>query len=151
MRLAAGTTLDQNLEASGLLLLLAAVGGLLLVVNPLSVWFARYPNSEMPMQALLFAGMLAFARAHVDGDLFFAPIAGTLLGLLLFLRFDAVLVIAALGATMVLLLGGFLVKNPTAVVMEASLAAEGAAATMARASVIHQMSGAHAASRLPVA
>ena len=46
------------------------------------------------MQALLFAALLANARAHVDGDRFFAPVAGLLLGLLLFLRFDAVLGIA---------------------------------------------------------
>ena len=32
------------------------------------VWFARYPNAEMVMQALLFAALLANARAHVDGD-----------------------------------------------------------------------------------
>ena len=43
------------------------------------------------MQALLFAALLANARAHVDGDRFFAPVAAGLLGLLLFLRFDAVL------------------------------------------------------------
>ena len=54
------------------------------------------------MQALLFAALLAQARAHVDGDGFFAPVAGTLLGLLLFLRFDAVLGIAAVLAALAL-------------------------------------------------
>ena len=66
------------------------------------MWFARYPNAEMVMQALLFAALLAHARAHVDGDGFFAPVAGTLLGLLLFLRFDAVLGIAAVLAALAL-------------------------------------------------
>jgi hypothetical protein len=47
------------------------------------------------MQARLLASLLAFARSDVDDDGFFAPVAGTLLGLLLFLRFDAVLGIAA--------------------------------------------------------
>ena len=42
------------------------------------------------MQAILFAALLANARAHVDEDPFFAPVAGALLALLLFLRFDAV-------------------------------------------------------------
>ena len=42
------------------------------------------------------------ARAHVDDDGFFAPVAGVLLGLLLFLRFDAVIVYAALGVATVL-------------------------------------------------
>ena len=74
----------------------------LLTLNVVQVWFARYPNAEMVMQALLFAALLAHARAHVDGDGFFAPVAGALLGLLLFLRFDAVLGIAAVLAALAL-------------------------------------------------
>ena len=74
----------------------AAFGGAaLLALNVVQVWFARYPNAEIVMQALLFAALLATARAHVDGDRFFAPVAGYLLGLLLFLRVDAVLGIVA--------------------------------------------------------
>ena len=76
----------------------AAAAATLLAVHVVQLWFARYPNSEVVMQGLLFAGLLANARAHVDGDRFFAPIAGMLLGLLLFLRFDAVLAIAAVAA-----------------------------------------------------
>ena len=68
-----------------------AAAAALLALNVIQVWFARYPNAEIVMQALLFAALLANARAHVDGDPFFAPVAGALLGLLLFLRFDAVL------------------------------------------------------------
>jgi hypothetical protein len=67
---------------------------LLLALNVIEVWFARYPNAEVVMQALLFAALLANARAHVDGDAFFAPVAGALLGLLLFLRIDAALAAA---------------------------------------------------------
>jgi hypothetical protein len=66
----------------------------LLTLNVVQVWFARYPNAELVMQALLFSALLAHARASVDGDGFFAPVAGTLLGLLLFLRVDAGLGIA---------------------------------------------------------
>ena len=40
----------------------------LLALHVVQVWFARYPNAEMAMQALLFAAILAHARAHVDGD-----------------------------------------------------------------------------------
>ena len=60
------------------------------------------------MQALLFAALLASARAHVDDDRFFAPVAGLLLGLLLFLRFDAVLGIAGVvgGLALTALAGG---------------------------------------------
>jgi hypothetical protein len=73
----------------------AAAGTLLLALNVVDVWFARYPNAELVMQGLLFAALLANARAHIDGDRFFAPVAGALLGLLLFLRIDAAIAIAA--------------------------------------------------------
>jgi hypothetical protein len=79
-----------------------AAAATLLTLNVIQVWFAKYPNSEVVMQALLFAALLANARAHVDGDRFFAPVAALLLGLLLFVRFDAVLAIAGVGAGLVL-------------------------------------------------
>ena len=72
----------------------AAVAAALLALHVIQVWFARYPNAEMAMQALLFAALLANARAHVDGDAFFAPVAGLLLGLLLFLRVDVLIPLA---------------------------------------------------------
>ncbi|MEO7272752.1 MAG: hypothetical protein ABIX28_15405 [Vicinamibacterales bacterium] len=74
----------------------AAAG--LLALHAIEVWFGRYPNAEVVMQPLLFGALLANARAHVDGDTFFAPLAGLLLGLLVFLRFDAVLGIAGVAA-----------------------------------------------------
>jgi hypothetical protein len=80
----------------------AALTAALLLLHVLEVWFARYPNAEMTMQALLFAALLANARAHVDGDAFFAPIAGTLLGLLLFLRIDAFVPLVGLVAALAL-------------------------------------------------
>ena len=55
------------------------------------------------MQAFGFAAVLAVARcAHSEGDRFFAPVAGVLVGLLLLVRFDAVLVIAAVAGGVVL-------------------------------------------------
>src|SRR5262245_3853163 len=78
----------------------AATG--LLALHVITVWFAKYPNAEVVMQALLFAALLANARAHVDGDRFFAPVAGALLGLLLFLRFDVVLGIIGVAAGLAL-------------------------------------------------
>ena len=80
----------------------AAAAAVLLALHVIEVWFARYPNAEVAMQALLFAALLANARAHVDRDPFFAPVAGVLLGLLLFLRYDVVLGIAGLAAGLVL-------------------------------------------------
>jgi hypothetical protein len=79
----------------------AAAAGLL-ALHVITVWFAKYPNAEVVMQALLFAALLANARAHVDGDPFFAPVAGALLGLLLFLRFDVVLGIMGVAAGLAL-------------------------------------------------
>jgi hypothetical protein len=83
--------------------LAAAGAAALLAINVVQVWFARYPNAEVVMQALVFAAVLALARAAVDGDRFFAPVAGALLGAMLFLRYDAVLAIGACGAAAVLL------------------------------------------------
>ncbi len=80
----------------------AAAAAALLALHVIEVWFSRYPNAEVVMQALLFAALLANARAHVDRDRFFAPVAGLLLALLLFLRFDAVLGIAAVAVALAL-------------------------------------------------
>lgn len=74
----------------------AAAAATLLALNVVQVWFARYPNIEMLLQTLLFAAVLANARAHVDDDPFFAPIAGMLTTLLLFARFDAAIAIGGL-------------------------------------------------------
>lgn len=80
----------------------AAAAATLLLINVVQVWFARYPNADIVMQALLFAALLANARAHVDDDEFFAPVAGALLGLLLFLRIDAVVAVGAVVAGLAL-------------------------------------------------
>jgi len=80
----------------------ATAAAVLLSLNVLEVWFARYPNAELVMQALVFAALLATARGHVDDDPFFAPVAGALLSLLLFVRIDTVLAIGAVVAALVL-------------------------------------------------
>jgi len=73
----------------------AAAAAALLALNVVTVWFARYPNAEIVMQTLVFGALLATARAQIDDDPFFSPVAGVLLGLLLFLRFDTALAVAA--------------------------------------------------------
>ncbi len=80
----------------------------LLALHLIQGWHARIPNSEVLAQALLLAGLLALARAHQDDDDFFAPVAGVLLGLLPFARFDGVLAIglAAAGVALHWLVGG---------------------------------------------
>ena len=79
----------------------AAAAAALLVTTAIQLWFARYPNAEMATQALVFAALLAFARAHVDGHRFFAPVAGALLALLLFARIDAGLALAGVTGAVV--------------------------------------------------
>ncbi len=80
----------------------AAAGTALLVTTVVQLWFARYPNAEMATQALAFGAVLAFARAQVDGQRFFAPVAGALLALLLFARIDAALAVAGIAAAIVI-------------------------------------------------
>jgi hypothetical protein len=83
----------------------AAAAAALLALNVIEVWYGRYPNAEIVMQAMVFAALLANARAHLDPagpSAFFGVLAGALLGLLLFLRFDAILAIAAIvGANLI--------------------------------------------------
>ena len=73
-------------------------GALLLAANVIEVWFGRYPNSDVVMQALLFAAILAFARALDGSQAFFGAVAAGLIGLMLFLRYDALLAFASFGA-----------------------------------------------------
>jgi len=81
----------------------AFAGAVLLALNIVQVWFARYPSTEVVMQAMLFAALLAVVRTHEDDDAFFSCVGGALLGLMLFLRLDAVLAIAGVLAGLGLL------------------------------------------------
>ena len=104
----------------------AFAGAALLAVNVAQVWFARYFCVEMIFQALVFAGVLAYIRAHVDGDRFFAPIAGILIGLTPFLHITGVVAIGALGLAALLgRYGGqrFLASFALPLVVAAGLAA----------------------------
>src|SRR5690606_41092376 len=61
-----------------------------------------YPNSELPMQAMLFGALLAAGRARMGGGVFFAVTCGALLGLALFVRYEVLLAIVAFAAASVL-------------------------------------------------
>jgi len=76
--------------------LAAAAATGLLAIHVVEVWFARYPTSEVVMQTLLFAAVLALTYALQARQVFFAAVAGLLAGGLLFLRYDAVLAVGAL-------------------------------------------------------
>jgi len=81
----------------------AFIAGVLLAVHVIEAWYAKYPNAEVVMQTLVFAGLLAFSYATRDRDRYFGWIAGVLAAALTFLRFDGYLAIAAVaGATALL-------------------------------------------------
>ena len=80
----------------------AAVASGLLCVHVIQTWYARYPNSEIVTQALVFAALLAHAYAHEDEDGFFGPVAASLLGLSFFTRLPAVLVVGVAAAASLL-------------------------------------------------
>lgn len=90
----------------------AAAGAVLLALHVTQVWYGRYPNAEILMQVLLFAGMLAFSRASVENDRFFAPLAAVLLCLSVLTHFTAVLAVGAVSAAAIL--GQFDGRKPQA-------------------------------------
>lgn len=79
----------------------AFAGCVLLALQVVTVFFAKYPSTELPMQALLFAAFLALMHASA-GSRFFGAVAGSLVGALLFVRIDAVLAVVAIGAALAL-------------------------------------------------
>ena len=74
----------------------AAAG--LLTLNVAQVWFARYFISEPFLQALIFTALLAFVRSQDKQGQFFAPVAGALSGLIIFVNLSGVIFMAALVA-----------------------------------------------------
>jgi hypothetical protein len=76
----------------------ALLAALLLSVNVVQVWFARYPVSEGLSQLLVFTAFLAVARWEQSRAAVFGVLAGAALGLALLVRVDGVLVAAPLGA-----------------------------------------------------
>lgn len=74
----------------------------LLSLHVVQVWYGRYPNADVTLQAGLLASLLAFARAHQDDDRFFGSVAAWLIGLQLFGRSDALLAIVAMTGAVVL-------------------------------------------------
>jgi len=80
----------------------AFAGASLLALHVVQVWFARYPNSDIVLQAGLFAALLAFARAHQDDDRFFGPVAAWLIAVQMFSRLEPLMAIAVMSSTVVL-------------------------------------------------
>lgn len=71
----------------------ALLGGLLLGLNVVQVWFARYPVSETMSQCLLFTAMLSILLWEEFRSGAFGALAGAALGLSLLVRIDSALVV----------------------------------------------------------
>ncbi len=84
----------------------AAAG--LLTLNVAQVWFARYFISEPFLQALIFTALLAFVRSQDKQPQFFAPVAGVLTGLTIFVNLSGAIFMATLVAAAIAgrILGG---------------------------------------------
>ncbi len=75
----------------------ALLGTLLLLLNEVQVWFARYPVSETLSQFLIFLGLFAFTLWEEDEEEHWAAaLAGVAFGLTLLVRIDSVLIAAPL-------------------------------------------------------
>ncbi len=72
--------------------------GALLLVNPLQVWFGRYPAAETLSQATLLAGILGALLAERRDSRWLALLAGMTLGIGGLARLEAVLPLVALAA-----------------------------------------------------
>lgn len=93
--------------------IVAFASAVLLAVNVAQVWFGRYSNSEVGLQALVFAGLLALARWEEGRGAIFAGLSATLLGLALFLRLEAVLILTAIGTATIV--GRLVGRRPSGV------------------------------------
>ena len=76
---------------------MALLAALLLAVNVIQVWFARYPVAEPMSQFLLFLGIWAFVLWEERGAAPLGLLAGAAFGLSLLVRIDNVLIAVPLG------------------------------------------------------
>jgi hypothetical protein len=74
----------------------ALLAGILLGVNVVQVWFARYPVSETMSQCLLFTGLLFILLWEEFRSRAFGALGGAALGLSLLVRIDSALVVLPL-------------------------------------------------------
>jgi len=74
----------------------AVVAALLVSINVIQVWFARYPMSEAMAQFLAFTGLWAFAVWEERRSGAFGVLAGVAFGLGLLARIDGVLIVIPL-------------------------------------------------------
>ena len=90
----------------------ALLAALLLGLNVLQVWFARYPVSETLVQLLVFLGILAASHWEDRGSAAFGALAGCCFGLALLARIDAILLVLALVLWLLARRAGGLSRTP---------------------------------------
>jgi hypothetical protein len=76
----------------------ALLGALLLAVNVVQVWFARYPVTETASQLVVFVALLLVWHWEETRSTAFAAMAGAVFGLCLLVRIDNVLLLAPIAA-----------------------------------------------------
>jgi Dolichyl-phosphate-mannose-protein mannosyltransferase len=76
----------------------ALVTGLILVVSPLMVWFARYPTPEIFTQFLVFLGIYCLCFFYPRGNGWWGLLAATAFGATLTARLDLYAILAPLAA-----------------------------------------------------
>lgn len=80
----------------------AGLGTVLLALSVTQVWFARYPVSETLSQFLIFLALFAVVLWEDHRTPALGALAGVALGLSLLVRIDSVLLVAPLGAYLVI-------------------------------------------------
>jgi hypothetical protein len=80
----------------------ALLAALLLGLNVVQVWFARFPVSETVSQFLFFLALVCFWHWEARGSRVFGALAGAALGLSLLVRIDSVLILAPIGLYLLL-------------------------------------------------
>jgi hypothetical protein len=79
----------------------ALLAALLLAVNVLQVWFARFPASEPMSQFLIFTGLLALTWWEETGSKVYGALAGVAFGVSLLVRIDSALIVVPLAAYLI--------------------------------------------------
>jgi hypothetical protein len=68
-----------------------AIVAAIVVVHPLTVWFSLFHVSEVPYSVMLIAAVYFLVRARSEASLPFAVVSGLFLGVMMFVRINALL------------------------------------------------------------
>jgi hypothetical protein len=80
----------------------ALLGPALLVLAPLQTWFARDAYTEVPLQFFALGGLWLYLQSRDGGGPVAGAIAGIVLGTVMFVRIDALAILVAIPAALVI-------------------------------------------------